>query len=232
MKDPGGSLPVTSPQQNSKIKKFAGHSGRKLSIASPPESGEKEGGRERGRDNENDNDNENGGGENESKDDDKKDNKDNKDISGIGNGKDSNTKSARTIDEHTDINELEKMLDNDAVALSNMKRDLADEHKNEIKKFNESLTLLKRDFDLIRTLNDVKEKSLLELGGKIKMLLGTFLTILYSVLYFLYSFVLIYLILFCIDLFCFVSFGSFYFHLFSTQHLFVFYCFFVNKLNP
>jgi hypothetical protein len=53
-----------------------------------------------------------------------------------------------------------------------MKRDITETHKTEIQKFLEALSLVRREYDLVRMNNDVKEKRLLEFGGKIRMLTG------------------------------------------------------------
>jgi hypothetical protein len=76
------------------------------------------------------------------------------------------------LGENTDVDDLERLLDNDAVALLNMKRDIVENHKTEIFKFREVLSLVKREYDLMKIGNDVKEKGLLEYAGKIKMLTG------------------------------------------------------------
>jgi hypothetical protein len=62
------------------------------------------------------------------------------------------------LGENTDVDDLERLLDNDAVALLNMKRDIVETHKIEIFKFREILSVVKREFDLMKISNDVKEK--------------------------------------------------------------------------
>ena len=71
-----------------------------------------------------------------------------------------------------DVEELTRLLESDKTALMNMKRDLNESQHQQITKFREGLYRIKWDFDHVRVENNTKEKTLLELAGRLKMFLG------------------------------------------------------------
>ena len=70
------------------------------------------------------------------------------------------------------VDDLERLLEEDTMALDNMRREINEAQKNEIEKFRHALAELKREHDTIRTSNDVKEKSLIEKTARIRSLTG------------------------------------------------------------
>ena len=82
-------------------------------------------------------------------------------------------KEKKTMDSlGNDVEELARLLDSDKTALMNMKRDLNESQQQQITKFREGLYRVKWDFDHVRVANNTKEKTLLELAGRLKMFLG------------------------------------------------------------
>ena len=71
-----------------------------------------------------------------------------------------------------DVEELTRLLESDKTALMNMKRDLNESQHQQITKFREGLYRIKWEFDHLRVANNTKEKTLLELAGRLKMFLG------------------------------------------------------------
>ena len=71
-----------------------------------------------------------------------------------------------------DVEELTRLLESDKTALMNMKRDLNESQHQQITKFREGLYRIKGEFDHLRVANNTKEKTLLELAGRLKMFLG------------------------------------------------------------
>ena len=74
--------------------------------------------------------------------------------------------------DETDIVDLERLLDNDNVALLNMKRDVTESQQKEINRFRDDFNRVMREYDGYLIQNNIREKQLLEIAGKIKMLLG------------------------------------------------------------
>jgi chromosome segregation ATPase len=68
------------------------------------------------------------------------------------------------------IDNLERLLEEDSVALDGMRREISEAQKLEIDNFRNALTVLKREYDNIRTSNDVKEKSLTEKLARVRAL--------------------------------------------------------------